>query len=101
MSQRASRPCGPRPPEVQVGESQSHRGSGSVIAPPPSPRAPKAPVMGVAAGPAENLGILGTPSGFWCCDLGAGEPHAKSKQEHIGGGHPLRSFCFCLLFFWF
>ena len=33
--------------------------------------------------------------------MGAGEPHAKSKQEHIGGGHPLRSFCFCLLFFWF
>lgn len=69
MSQRASCPCGPWPPEVQVGESQSHRGSGSMIAP-PSPRAPRAPVMEVAAGPAENLGILGTPGGFWRCDLG-------------------------------
>lgn len=91
MSRQASRPSGLWPPEAQIGESQPHRGSGSIIAP-PSPRAPKAPGMEVAAGPAENLGILGTPSGFWCCDLGAGE-------GHIGGGHPLRSFCFCLLFF--
>lgn len=47
----------------------------------PSPRAPKAPVMGVAAGLAGSLGVLGTPSGFWYRDLGAGEPHARSASR--------------------
>lgn len=37
--------------------------------------------MGVAAGLAGSLGVLGTPSGFWCRDLGAGEPHARSASR--------------------